>query len=80
MLKKLSIILVSFCALLLIVAIALINNTIRLTVYSQRFNIQTMKLVGATNAFIRKPFLKNSMLQGVLLCFIRNRIFNNCFV
>ena len=63
--RKLSYILVSFCTLLLIVAIALINNTIRLTVYSQRFNIQTMKLVGATNAFIRKPFLKNSMLQGV---------------
>ena len=63
--RKLSVILVSFCALLLIVSIALINNTIRLTVYSQRFTIQSMKLVGATNAFVRKPFLRNGILQGV---------------
>ena len=63
--RKISLILISFSILLLIVAIALINNTIRLTVYSQRFNIKSMKLVGATNSFIRKPFLKNSMLQGL---------------
>ena len=63
--RKLSVILVSFCTLLLIVAIALINNTIRLTVYSQRFTIQSMKLVGATKAFVRKPFLRNGILQGV---------------
>jgi len=63
--KKLSLLLLSFCGLLLIVAIALINNTIRLTVYSKRFLIRTMKLVGATNSFVRKPFLKNGILQGV---------------
>ena len=63
--RKISLILISFSILLLIVAIALINNTIRLTVYSQRFNIKSMKLVGATNSFIRKPYLKNSMLQGL---------------
>ena len=68
--RKLSLILVSFCTLLLIVAIALINNTIRLTVYSQRFTIQSMKLVGATNAFIRKPFLRNGILQGVFSALI----------
>ena len=63
--KKLTIVLLSFCALLLIIAIALINNTIRLTVYSKRFNIHTMKLVGATHSFIRKPFLRNGFLQGL---------------
>jgi cell division transport system permease protein len=63
--RKLSLILVSFCVLLLIVAIALINNTIRLTVYSKRFIIRTMKLVGATNSFVRKPFLRNGLIQGV---------------
>ncbi len=63
--RKLSLILVSFCVLLLIVAIALINNTIRLTVYSKRFIIRTMKLVGATNSFVRKPFLKSGLIQGV---------------
>ena len=47
----------SFCLLLLIIAVALINNTIRLSVYSKRFLIRTMKLVGATHGFIRKPFL-----------------------
>ena len=64
--RKLSMVLLSFCTLLLIVAIALINNTIRLTVYSKRFTIHTMKLVGATHSFIRKPFLKNGFLQGLL--------------
>jgi cell division transport system permease protein len=63
--RKLSLILVSFCVLLLIVAIALINNTIRLTVYSKRFIIRTMKLVGATNSFVRKPFLRSGLIQGV---------------
>ncbi|MBL6657354.1 MAG: cell division protein FtsX [Flavobacteriales bacterium] len=63
--RKLSLILVSFCVLLLIVAIALINNTIRLTVYSKRFIIRTMKLVGATNSFVRKPFLRSGIIQGV---------------
>ncbi|MDB2675573.1 permease-like cell division protein FtsX [Flavobacteriales bacterium] len=63
--RKLTLILVSFSVLLLIVAIALINNTIRLTVYSKRFIIRTMKLVGATNSFVRKPFLKSGIVQGV---------------
>ena len=64
--QKLTLILLSFSALLFILAIALINNTIRLTVYSKRFTIQSMKLVGATTSFIKRPFIKNSILQGVL--------------
>ncbi|MGC6470527.1 MAG: cell division protein FtsX [Flavobacteriales bacterium] len=64
--SRLSLILLSFSLLLFIVAIALINNTIRLTVYSKRFLIRTMKLVGATDGFIRKPFIQNSIIQGVI--------------
>ncbi len=50
--------------LLLIIAIGLITNTIRLRVYSQRFIIKTMQLVGASNWFIRKPFLASSLVLG----------------
>tara|TARA_B110000003_G_scaffold269213_1_gene299914 strand:- start:35117 stop:35995 length:879 start_codon:yes stop_codon:yes gene_type:complete len=64
--NKLNLILICFCALLLIVSITLINNTIRLTVYSKRFIIRTMKLVGATNSFIRKPFVMTGLRQGVI--------------
>lgn len=63
--QKVSLLLLSFCLLLLIIAVALINNTIRLSVYSKRFLIRTMKLVGATHGFIRKPFLFSGLTQGV---------------
>ncbi len=52
--------------LLLIIAIALINNTIRLLIYSRRFLIKTMQLIGATRTFIRKPYILKSMLQGLI--------------
>lgn len=51
-------------ALLTVIFVALINNTIRISVYSQRFTINTMQMVGASNSFIRKPFLKQSLLMG----------------
>ena len=63
--QKISLLLFGFCALLFMIAIALINNTIRLSVYSKRFLIRTMKLVGATHGFIRKPFLYNGLTQGM---------------
>ena len=63
--QKVSLLLLSFCLLLLIIAVALINNTIRLSVYSKRFLIRTMKLVGATHGFIRKPFLASGLTQGI---------------
>lgn len=63
--QKVSLLLLGFCALLFIIAIALINNTIRLSVYSKRFLIRTMKLVGATHGFIRKPFLYSGLTQGM---------------
>ncbi len=64
--RKLSIILLGFSILLLIVAIALINNTIRLAIYSKRFLIRTMQLVGATRWFIQRPFLLKGLSQGLL--------------
>jgi cell division transport system permease protein len=52
--------------LLIIVAVAMINNTIRLALYSKRFTIKTMQLVGATSKFIRRPFLIQSIFQGIV--------------
>jgi cell division transport system permease protein len=63
---KLTLIVLGFTALLLIIAIALINNTIRLAIYSKRFLIRTMHLVGATQWFIKRPFLGQSLWQGIL--------------
>lgn len=51
---------------LLPISLVLINNTVRLTIYSRRFTIHTMKLVGASRSFIRKPFLVSNMLQGLI--------------
>ena len=63
--NRITIFLLAFCSLLLIIAFVLINNTIRLSVYSKRFLIRTMRLVGAKNSFIKKPFLINSLYQGL---------------
>jgi cell division transport system permease protein len=63
--SKISLVIILFSSLLLFIALVLINNTIRLTVYSRRFIINTMKLVGATWGFIRKPFLLKSILHGL---------------
>ena len=52
--------------ILLIISIVLINNTISLSIYSRRFTIHTMKLVGATNSFIRRPFVRAGMWTGVI--------------
>ena len=68
--KKVSFILLGLALVLLIVSIALINNTIRLSLYSNRFLINTMKLVGATPWFIRKPYMVSSMINGLIASFI----------
>lgn len=65
-LKSISLIIIAFGGALLLIAIALINNTIRLAMYSQRFIIRSMQLVGATRGFIRKPFIITGILHGVL--------------
>lgn len=55
-----------FIALLMFISFVLINNTVRLNVYSKRFSIYTMRLVGAKRSFIRAPFLVKSFFQGML--------------
>jgi cell division transport system permease protein len=62
--KKITFFVLVISALLTIIFVALINNTIRISVYSQRFTINTMQMVGASNSFIRKPFLKQSFMMG----------------
>ncbi len=69
-LRKISLILFSFSLLLLFIAVALINNTIRLSIYSRRFTIRTMQLVGATEMFIIKPFIAIGFVQGLVSAFI----------
>jgi cell division transport system permease protein len=66
--------------LLIVVAIAMINNTIRLALYSKRFTIKTMQLVGATAGFIRKPFLLNAVLQGVVSSIIGSALLLGSFL
>lgn len=64
-LGKISLVLGIFVVLLLFISFVLINNTVRLNVFSKRFTIHTMKLVGATKSFIRAPFLGQAVFQGL---------------
>lgn len=64
--NKISAMLLLFSGLLFFVSFAQINNTIRLSIYSRRFLINTMRLVGATRAFITRPFMLKSALHGVI--------------
>ncbi len=64
--NKISLVLIGFSILLLFIAVALINNTIRLSIYSKRFVIKTMQLVGATERFIIGPFILAGFLQGLI--------------
>ena len=64
--RKVSMFLLGLAALLTLISFALINNTIRLAIYSKRFLIHTMKLVGASWGFIRRPFLLRNIWIGVL--------------
>ena len=64
--NKIAAILLLVGAVLLIMAITLISHTVRLSVYSKRFVVRSMQLVGATESFIIKPFLKSFVIQGVI--------------
>ena len=64
--RRISAVLLGVAIVLLFISIALINNTIRLATYSNRFIINTMKLVGATPWFIRKPYIRRSIRNGVI--------------
>lgn len=63
--NKFNIVLMAFGAALLAISVILLNNTIRVSIFAKRYAISTMKLVGATPWFIMRPFLRNSVSQGV---------------
>ncbi len=71
-LKKISTILLGLSLVLLFISFTLIRNTIRLSIYSKRFIINTMRLVGATNGFIRKPFIIRNIVDGVIAALLAN--------
>lgn len=65
-LASITLVILAFAAIFVVVSVGLINNTIRLAIYSQRFLIKSMQLVGATRSFIRKPFLLYGIWHGLL--------------
>jgi len=68
--KQFAILFLSIALLLIVIAVAMINNTIRMALYSRRFTIKTMQLVGATAAFVRKPFLYQAVRNGLISALI----------
>ena len=64
--RKISFFLLIISSFLFLIVITIINNTIRLSIYSKRFLIRTMQLIGATRSFIRKPFIVQSVLHGLI--------------
>jgi cell division transport system permease protein len=63
---KIYMVLATFALIMLVIIVLLMNNTIKLAIYSQRFLIRSMQLVGATNGFIQMPFLKKAAIQGLI--------------
>ena len=72
--RKISFALLSLAALLTLISFALIHNTIQLPIYSQRFLIHTMKLVGASWTFIRRPFIARNVWIGILAATMANAV------
>lgn len=68
--NKLSLVLSVIAFVMLFISIVLINNTIRLSIYSKRFIINTMQLVGAKNSFIRRPFVRRSIMNSLIATFL----------
>ena len=64
--RIISMIVLAFAVILMVIAVALINNTIRLAIYSQRFLIKSMQLIGATKSFIRKPYILYGIIHGLI--------------
>jgi cell division transport system permease protein len=73
-LNRVSIVLLVLAVLLTFVSFTLISNTVRLSVYARRFIIHTMKLVGASWGFIRRPFLKRAAVVGVIAAVLANAV------
>ncbi|MCF0063133.1 permease-like cell division protein FtsX [Dyadobacter chenwenxiniae] len=63
---KIYVVLASFALIMLIIIVLLVNNTIKLAIYSQRFLIRSMQLVGATNGFIQRPYVMRGAIQGLI--------------
>ena len=72
--RKMNAVLIVLALLLTCVSFSLINNTVRLGIYSRRFNIHTMKLVGASWGFIRRPFIRQSMWIGLLAALLADAV------
>lgn len=70
--SKVGTILLVLAVILIVISFTLIRNTIQLNIYSKRFLINTMRLVGATNSFIRGPFVRSSVMSGILAAIIAN--------
>ena len=77
-LTKINILLLVIAALLTFISFSLINNTVRLSVYSRRFLIHTMKLVGASWGFIRRPFMRNGLVVGIIAAIIAIVVLGFC--
>ena len=77
-LTKINILLLIIAALLTFISFSLINNTVRLSVYSRRFLIHTMKLVGASWGFIRRPFMRQGLLVGILAAILAICVLGGC--
>ena len=73
-LNRINIILLVLAALLTFISYALISNAVRLSVYSRRFLIHTMKLVGASWGFIRRPFMRQGLFVGVIAAVLANAV------
>ena len=78
MLASISIGLLCVAALLTFISFSLINNTVRLGIYARRFSIHTMKLVGASWGFIRRPFINRAVLIGLLSAFVADGFLAGC--
>lgn len=72
--RRITAVLLVIAILLVIISLSLIHNTVRLSVYSQRFSIRTMKLVGARWSFIRRPFLWRAVGTGILAALLANGV------
>lgn len=72
--ERFSMILGAIALVMIIISFVLINNTVHLAIYSRRFTIHTMQLVGATNGFIRRPFVVNNMLSGLIAAIVASGI------
>lgn len=76
---KISIVLLALAVLLTVVSFSLINNTVKLGIYARRFSIHTMKLVGASWGFIRRPFVRQAVVIGLIASLLASAALGGCF-